>query len=182
MPVGKRLFDLGPSPDRGALKLTINQFYRVNGDSTQKLGVPSDVVLPSLLDHMDLGEASLDNVMEFDRVPAVDHKNYHLVSPAIVSLLRDRSKARVAVSKDFADVNENINKYLNRKKRKSISLNEDELKQERLEEEEKTKKEADDSADKPEGPIFPSEGYNNELLAITLDYVSALNGTLTAKK
>lgn len=182
MPVGKRLFDLGQSPDRGALKLTINQFYRVNGDSTQKLGVPSDVVLPSLLDHMDLGEASLDNVMAFDRVAPAEHKNYRLVAPATVSLLRERSKARVAASKDFVEVTENIAKYLNRKKRKSISLNEEELKQERLEEEEKTKKDADDLAEKTDGPIFPVEGYNDELLAITLDYVSALNGTLTAKK
>ncbi len=182
MPVGKRLFDLGQSPDRGALKLTINQFYRVNGDSTQKLGVPSDVVLPSLLDHMDLGEASLDNVMAFDRVPPADHKNYHQVAPATISLLRDRSKARVAVTKEFNDLNDNIVKYLNRKKRKTISLNEEELKQERLEEEEKTKKDAEDTAEKGEGPIFPSEAYNNELLAITLDYVSALNGSLTAKK
>ncbi len=182
MPVGKRLFDLGQSPDRGALKLTINQFYRVNGDSTQKIGVPSDVVLPSLLDHMDLGEASLDNVMPFDRVPPAEHKNYRAVAPATVSLLRDRSKARVAASKEFTEINDNIVKYLNRKKRKSISLNEEELKQERLEEEEKTKKEADDQTDKADGPIFPSEAYNNELLAITLDYVSALNGTLTAKK
>ncbi|MDB5338474.1 MAG: carboxyl-terminal protease [Planctomycetaceae bacterium] len=182
MPVGKRLFDLGQSPDRGALKLTINQFYRVNGDSTQKLGVPSDVVLPSLLDHMDLGEASLDNVMAFDRVPPADHKNFRAVAPATVSLLRDRSKARVAASKEFTEINDNINKYLSRKKRKSISLNEEELKQERLQEEEKTKKEADDQTDKADGPLFPSEAYNNELLAITLDYVSALNGTLTAKK
>ncbi|MES2790065.1 MAG: carboxy terminal-processing peptidase [Planctomycetota bacterium] len=182
MPVGKRLFDLGQSPDRGALKLTINQFYRVNGDSTQKLGVPSDVVLPSLLDHMDLGESSLDNVMAFDRVPPTEHKNYRAVAPATVSLLRDRSKARVAASKEFTAINENISKYLSRKKRKVISLNEDELKQERLEDEEKVKKEADDQAEKGEGPIFPSEAYNNELLAITLDYVSALNGTLTAKK
>lgn len=182
MPVGKKLFDLGNSPDRGALKLTINQFYRVNGDSTQKLGVPSDVVLPSLLDHMDLGEASLDNVMAFDRVPPAEHKNYGRVSPATVSLLRERSRARVAVTKEFNEINDNIAKYLSRKKRKAISLNEEELKQERLEEEEKTKKDADETGEKADGPIFPSEAYNNELLAIALDYVSALNGSLTAKK
>jgi hypothetical protein len=71
---------------------------------------------------------------------------------------------------------------VSRKKRKSISLNEDELKQERLEEEEKTKKEADEPNEKGKGPIFPDQFYNDELLAITLDYVSALSGALTAKK
>ncbi len=59
--------------DCGALKLTISQFYRVNGDSTQNLGVPSDVVLPSLLDHMDLGESSLDNALKFDHIEPADY-------------------------------------------------------------------------------------------------------------
>lgn len=182
MPVSKRLFDFAAGPERGALKLTIQQFYRVNGDSTQKLGVPSDVILPSLIDHMDLGEASLDNVMAFDKVAKADHRVYSMVPNAIISLLRDRSKARVAASQKFHDVAVNIQKYLSRKKRKSISLNEEELRNERLEEEEKSKKEADDPAGKEEGPFFPKEAYNDELLAITLDYVSALNGTLTARK
>jgi len=182
LPVGSRLFALTAPPDRGALKLTINQFYRVNGDSTQKVGVPSDVVLPSVLDHLDLGEASLDNVIEFDRIRKADHKSYRMVSPALVSLLKERSSARVAVSKDFHEVNLSIQKSIGRKKRKSISLNEDELRAERLEEEEKTKKEADEPSDKSKGPIFPDQFYNDELLAITLDYVSVLNGNLTAKK
>jgi len=182
LPVGSRLFSLSAPPDRGALKLTINQFYRVNGDSTQKMGVPSDVILPSVLDHLDLGEASLDNVMAFDKIRKAEHKTYRMVSQALVSLMKDRSRARVAASKDFNEVNLNIQKSIGRKKRKSISLNEEELKAERLEEEEKTKKEADEPNEKGKGPIFPDQFYNDELLAITLDYVSALNGALTAKK
>lgn len=182
LPVGSKLFSLTGGPDRGALKLTINQFFRVNGDSTQKVGVPSDVVLPAVLDHLDLGEAFLDNVIAFQKIAAAEHKAFHMVSPGLVSLLKDRSKARVAASKEFQEVNLNIQKSINRKKRKSISLNEEELKQERLEEEEKTKKEADEPSDKSKGPIFPDQFYNDELLAITLDYVSALSGALTAKK
>ena len=56
------------SEPRGALKLTISKFYRVNGDSTQNKGVVSDVVLPSILNHRDIGEDSLDNALEFDRI------------------------------------------------------------------------------------------------------------------
>ncbi|MCA9064754.1 MAG: PDZ domain-containing protein, partial [Planctomycetaceae bacterium] len=54
--------------DRGALKLTISQFYRVNGESTQTMGVRSDVVLPSLLNHRDIGEDALDNALPFDTI------------------------------------------------------------------------------------------------------------------
>ena len=52
----------------GALKITMQQFYRPNGDSTQKRGVISDVVLPSITDKMDVGESDLDYPVEFDRI------------------------------------------------------------------------------------------------------------------
>ncbi len=75
MPVGQSgLSGLFDPEDRGALKLTISQFYRVNGDSTQNLGVPSDVVLPSLWDHMDIGESSLENALKFDHIEPADYR------------------------------------------------------------------------------------------------------------
>ena len=55
--LGRQLFRIANPPDLGALKITMQQFYRPNGDSTQKRGVLADVVLPSLTDHMDVGEA-----------------------------------------------------------------------------------------------------------------------------
>ena len=51
----------------GALKLTIQQFYRPGGDSTQNRGVVSDVELPSLTTHWDVGESDLDYALEFDQ-------------------------------------------------------------------------------------------------------------------
>ena len=59
------LFDLGsntPNP-LGALKLTVQMFYRINGASTQKRGVNADIVLPDVLDAVDTGEKHLDYVM-----------------------------------------------------------------------------------------------------------------------
>jgi carboxyl-terminal processing protease len=182
MNVSKQMFQLFNPPDRGALKLTINQFYRVNGDSTQNLGVQSDVALPSILDHMDLGEQFLDNAMAFDHIPAASHQMYNLVTPAIVSVLQDRSKKRVSNEKDFVDLDKDIVKYLDRKKRKTISLNEETLKQERSDEEKKAKKKVEEPDDAAEGPIFPDEYYNNEIMAITVDYINALRGMNTAKK
>ena len=55
------LFQLTPnSPSMGALKITMQQFYRPNGESTQKRGVLADIELPSLTSHLDVGEADLD--------------------------------------------------------------------------------------------------------------------------
>ncbi len=141
MNVGKSAFDfLNPGPEQGALKLTIQQFYRVNGDSTQNLGVPSDVTLPSLLDNMDLGESYLDNAMPFDRVAAAPMTPYKAVAPEIVSALRDRSRKRVAAQPEFQKIETEIAKFLDRKARKSVSLNEAELMKERSDEENKLRR------------------------------------------
>src|SRR5262249_8577104 len=91
MNVGARFLQLFKPQELGALKLTINQFYRVNGDSTQNLGVPSDVALPSLLDNMDLGESFLDNAMPFDHIKEQAHKRWPNVKPDMISSIRESS-------------------------------------------------------------------------------------------
>ena len=182
MNVGRQILPIFSPPEQGALKLTIQQFYRVNGDSTQNLGVPSDIALPSLLDNMDLGESFLDNAMAFDKIRAAEHARFGLISPEIVSVLRDRDRKRVAADADFVKVEKDIEKYMARKQRKTVSLNEEELRKERVEEEQKTKDKAEGEDAYAEGPVFPENGYNNEILAITVDYMSLLRETKTAKK
>ena len=58
--LGNALFRIRDVPNMGALKLTIQQFYRPGGDSTQNRGVVSDVELPSLTTQLDVGEKDLD--------------------------------------------------------------------------------------------------------------------------
>jgi carboxyl-terminal processing protease len=168
--------------DLGALKLTINQFYRVNGDSTQNLGVPSDVALPSLLDNMDLGESFLDNAMPFDRIREVDHKRMSMVKPDMVSSIRENSRKRVLASSEFQKIDKDIEKYLARKQRKTVSLNEDDLRKERVEEEQKTRDKAETNDEFTEEPVFPDSSYNNEVLSITLDYLGLLQEAKLSKK
>ncbi|HTI51698.1 MAG TPA: carboxy terminal-processing peptidase [Planctomycetaceae bacterium] len=179
--VGKQILLFKPQ-DLGALKLTIQQFYRVNGDSTQNLGVPSDVVLPSLMDNMDLGEQFLDNAMPFDHIDAARYRKLAMV-PADMTTIRDQSRKRVAANSDFQKTEKDIEKYLARKQRKMVSLNEEELRKERVEEEQKTRDKAVSSDDMTEaGPVFPDNSYNNEVLAITMDYLTQLRAAPTAKK
>jgi carboxyl-terminal processing protease len=182
MNVGARFLQLFKPQELGALKLTINQFYRVNGDSTQNLGVPSDVALPSLLDNMDLGESFLENAMPFDHIAEVRHKRMSLVKPDMVSAIRESSRKRVQSSSDFQKTDKDIEKYLARKQRKTVSLNEEDLRKERVEEEQKTRDKADTSDDFSEEPVFPDGSYNNEILSITLDYLGLLREAKTARK
>ena len=175
MPVSERLFLFGNPSDRGALKLTINQFYRVNGDSTQNQGVRSDIALPSLIDHMDIGESSLDNALAFDHVPAAGYSPEKRTTESVISKLKKNSAARVGKDPEFQKTNQDIARYLKKKNLKTVSLNLKARKAEQAQERAKKKDEDEDEAKNDgNGPIFPQDFYNDEVLNITLDYLDLL--------
>jgi len=171
---------------RGKLKLTIQQFYRVNGDSTQNHGVRSDVVLPSLIDHADFGESFLDNALPFDQIPAARYSANPYVSPEVVASLQQKSEERVGHDKDFQELQTVIGRFLERKNRKTVSLNEATARAERAKEtadaesEALTGAEESEEAPKPNAPIFPKTFYNDEVLNVAVDYIGALRGSSTA--
>jgi len=85
--------------DLGALKITIQKFYRINGGSTQLEGVHSDIMLPSRFSYMNIGERDLDNPLKFDKVPQANYtpwNNYQNFNQVITN-----SKKRIAVNSNF---------------------------------------------------------------------------------
>lgn len=178
LPVEKSFLGFQTAPPNGALKLTINQFYRVNGDSTQNRGVLSDIVLPSILDHGELGEEYLDNALAFDHIPAAEYDRYGLVNSEDVTLLKQRSKDRVAQDVNFKKDLEEIDRFLEREKKKEVTLNEIKLRQER--EKDAARDEEDDEQKRgtvdpnEDGPLMRDHHYNNEVLKITMDYLALL--------
>jgi len=183
MPVSDPVFRLRlfQGEDRGALKLTIQQFYRVNGDSTQNRGVRSDVVLPSRIDHMDLGESFLDNALAFDRIsPARGVYNTGLTSAEFAQQLQQASQSRVSQNAEFQKLNKQIARLVERKNRDSISLQESVLAAEREQEEQESDElfptiEGDaEAGDEKDKEVFPETFYNDEILEIAADYYSLL--------
>ena len=61
------------SGDLGALKLTTQKFYRINGGSTQLEGVKSDVIVPDRYSYIDVGEKDQQNPLPWDKIEAVDY-------------------------------------------------------------------------------------------------------------
>ena len=59
--------------DMGALKLTTQKFYRVNGGSTQLEGVKSDVVMPDRYSYFEVGERDYDNPLPYDKIDAAEY-------------------------------------------------------------------------------------------------------------
>ena len=180
--VGSQLFNIPNPPNMGALKITMQQFYRPNGDSTQKRGVLADVVLPSFTNHMDVGEADLDYAVEFASVPAASYGKYSMVDEVMLTKLRGRSLDRRRKSEDFAKLLRNIDRYREQKARKSVALNEEIFLARRAElnadkEEEKQIDQQVNGAKKGVKRDF----YFMEVLAIALDYVKALSDSKVAR-
>jgi carboxyl-terminal processing protease len=175
MDLGPQLFRIQNPPDLGSLKLTVQQFYRPSGDSTQQRGVLSDIVLPSLTDHYDVSEGDLDYPVAFDKVPAVPFRRYDSVSASTVSTLKELSTQRIEHSADFAKLQKNIKRYEEQKAKKEVPLNEQKFLARREEfdadkEEEKTFEEHERGATE----VFKRDYYGNEVLSLTLDYLRLL--------
>jgi len=108
----------------GALKVTIRKFYRASGSSTQLKGVVPDIVLPSLNNYAEVGEAALENPLPWDTIESARYEKLNLSQPFLPEL-RKRSSERVAADKDFAYLREDIETYKKYLADKSVSLNEE---------------------------------------------------------
>jgi carboxyl-terminal processing protease len=163
------------APQLGALKITMQQFYRPDGDSTQSRGVVADVALPSITSQLDVGESSLDYAMKFDHVDAAPHQNYGLVDNRVLGELRKSSTERTNQSKDFQKVNRYIERFNVQKGRKRISLNREKFLADKgdLSAEKQEEKEFEELND-PNRPVVKRDYYFDEVLSITTDYVRML--------
>src|SRR5882724_9470632 len=65
---------LAATNNPGAVKITIRKFYRASGASTQLKGVTPDVVLPSVNNHAEVGEASLENPLPWDTIASAPYE------------------------------------------------------------------------------------------------------------
>ena len=66
--------------DLGSLKITIQKFYRINGDSMQYRGVVPHITLPDTMQYLEYGERYIDNSLPWDRVEAVNFSKRSLIS------------------------------------------------------------------------------------------------------
>lgn len=140
----------GATPKKsGMLKYTISNFYRVAGTTTQKYGVKPDIVLPSVYDYMEIGEEHLPNSLEPDRIPPADYTSVNRTKPYIATL-KARSAKRISENTDFGYVQEDIDRYLEIKERKSISLKESVRLQQKEQEKVRTEARKNERTARPE--------------------------------
>ncbi len=100
MPVSRYMPFFSDKERAGALKVTIQKFYRIAGGSTQLRGVIPDVVFPSIRDALDIGEEALDHPLEYDEINSLEY-DLSPTSPLPIDEIRARYESRIAGNPEF---------------------------------------------------------------------------------
>jgi len=168
MDIGRMLPLFAVREKAGYLKVTIQKFYRPSGSSTQMEGVVPNVVLPSIMDALDVGEAHLDNALPHDRIrPAADFRALD-AQALFLPKLKELSRERVEACGDFAYVIEDIIKTKERIKANKVSLNKAEREKE-LAEADAQKKERNEERRARFAKLTAEDAKNFVFHKITLD-------------
>jgi carboxyl-terminal processing protease len=141
----------------GELKMTVAQFFRINGGTTQLRGVTPDIKFPVTADAESFGESSYDNALPWTQIkpatymPAGDLKE--LFAP-----LQKKHETRVAHDRDFLDIEQDIAEAMKLRKDNVISLNETVRRKERETQEAKAKQREARMASTQGTPDEPAAG------------------------
>ncbi len=109
------------SSEFGSLKVTTASFYRINGASTQRKGIQSDIVIPSRLEGLDIGEEKMPNALPWTEleparfIPVFDMAKF-------VPDLQKRSAERLSQDREYARYSRLIESFQEAANRKKLPL------------------------------------------------------------
>lgn len=160
--------DLG---DMGALKITSQKFYRVNGGSTQLEGVKSDVIMPDRYSYIDIGERDYPNPLPYDKIDAAKYDVWDGYIDYDETI--QKSKTRMAQNEQLGLIDDNAKWIKDRRDEKEVNLNFKDYSAEIAQRKEETKR------------FDAIDEYDNHLTFESLPYETALmkqDTTLSEKR
>jgi carboxyl-terminal processing protease len=142
----QNLIDLDRWPSKqgaqfGQVKLTIAQFFRIDGDTTQHAGVVPEIQFPVTVDATEFGESTFDNALPATKIAMAPHSNLGNFAPLVPTLIKDHD-SRVKGDKEFSWWSQDVAQFRADRDRKLISLNEADRRAERQRDEAKRKQRA----------------------------------------
>jgi carboxyl-terminal processing protease len=109
-------------PQLGELKMTIQEFFRINGGSTQLKGVTPDIAFPKNGDDKDFGESTYDNALKWTQIAPADYQVVANLNAYLPQLLQLHGE-RVAKSSAWKLMLDELAQYKTMRAKTSISLN-----------------------------------------------------------
>lgn len=111
---------LNTNDDFGSLKMTIQKFYRITGESTQRKGINSDVIMNDFYTYSDIGERFDDNALAWDKIPPTAFQKSNSFD---IKKLENLSAARMKTNKKYQLLLESAAWKKSLDKEETISLN-----------------------------------------------------------
>ncbi|MEZ8027572.1 carboxy terminal-processing peptidase [Enterovibrio norvegicus] len=176
------IYDLFDKP-LGHVQYTIQKFYRINGGSTQNLGVVPDIAFPTAVDPEETGESVEENALPWDSINPAAYSTVGNTNSLVVELGK-LHQSRIKNDEEFGFIAEDIAEYKAIKDDNVISLNEKSRIAEREEEDKKRLarlndrqkmlgKKAFKTLDDVPSDYEQPDAYLNEAALITLDMARA---------
>jgi carboxyl-terminal processing protease len=172
MDVGRAMPFFADRNRAGSLKVTIQKFYRPSGSSTQNKGVVPDIILPSLMDAMEVGESYLDHALDHDVIRPAPGFEPLPKQNLFLPRLREQSTERLGASKDFGYIIEDVTRERNRRRENQVSLNIEKRRME-LQEAEELQDQRNEERRKRFETMAEQDGANLKFYRLTLDEVLA---------
>lgn len=139
---------LNTNDDFGSLKLTIQKFYRITGESTQIKGVNSDITLKDFFTNSDIGERFSDYALPWDKISSTGFKKMNIYD---IQALEKESNARIHNNANYQLLQKSAEWKDKLDKEKSVTLNENKFMALMAKRKEEIKQ------------FKPLENYNNKL-------------------
>ncbi|MBN8727995.1 MAG: carboxy terminal-processing peptidase [Xanthomonadales bacterium] len=149
------------TPEYGEVKMTIAQFFRIDGGSTQLRGVTPDISFPLTVDAKDFGESSYENALPWTSIAPAKYTPVANLKPVIPALI-ERHDARVAKNVEWQNFESDLADLGKLRAEKTVSLNETARREQRDEQEARRK--AREAAATPAVPVLdPAEKTREEI-------------------
>ncbi|MCC6818407.1 MAG: carboxy terminal-processing peptidase, partial [Bacteroidia bacterium] len=125
--------------EMGALKVTIQKFYRINGATTQLIGVTPDVIIPDRYRYLEFGEKENEFALGADKIKKAKYSMTEIWTPKIKEAVA-KSKGRIAANLYFQEIESLAKKIETISEKTKYTLNYQEFKEEMLKNEVENKK------------------------------------------
>ena len=122
--------------DLGQIKITIAKYYRINGGSTQHLGVVPDIVFPSYIEPEEFGESSDPSALPWDQIEPTDYIVYSDLKK-LIPFLKEKHEKRMSDNIDYQQLVQEIKEYRENRERSRLSLNLEKRRKEKEESEQR---------------------------------------------
>ena len=108
----------------GQLKLTMAKYYRVDGGSTQNIGVLPDIKLPSAFDSKEFGESSFPSALPWDKIRTSNYLPTNTVTPNMLLALNGKFQDRKLSDQDLKSLLQEVEEIKSNRQITEVSLNE----------------------------------------------------------